>query len=110
MRLRYRTSILIGLCMALAFGVLAPLGASRARADVATLKKIASRVDPTMGVVTIEASDPVPYVASQPDPRILVLELRDVVTAGFTDQFSAAGGHPVASVQVESAHSADGSD
>ena len=96
--------------MAMSFVVLVPLGASRARADQATLKKISSRIDARMGVVAIEASDPVPYVASQPDPRMLVLELRDVVATGFSDQFSADKGHPVSSVTVESAHAADGAD
>ena len=43
MRLRYRFSILLGLCVATALGVMAPLGAAGARADSATLKKIASR-------------------------------------------------------------------
>jgi type IV pilus assembly protein PilQ len=110
MRLRYRFSIMLGLCVATALGAMAPLGAAGARADSATLKKIASRIDGHTGIVTIEASDPVPYVASQPDPRVLVLELRDVVTAGFADQFSPDPRNPVAAVQVESARAVDGVD
>ena len=56
----------------------------------ATLKTIgSSRVDARPGVIAIEASDPVPYVASQPDPRTFVVELRDVVAAGFADNFNA---------------------
>ena len=35
----------------------------------AILKRIASRVDGGAGVIAIEASTAVPYVASQPDPR-----------------------------------------
>jgi type IV pilus assembly protein PilQ len=110
MRLRYRQTTVLGFCAALAIGAMAPLGASRARADVTTLKKIASRVDDRTGIVTIEASDPVPYVASQPDPRVLVLELRDVVATGFTDGFVPDPRHPVAAVQVESARAVDGVD
>jgi type IV pilus assembly protein PilQ len=87
-----------------------PVGARAVRPDAATLKKIASRVDTRAGVVTIEASDPVPYVTSQPDPRVLVLELRDVVASGFSDQFTPDPRNPVAAVQVESAHSVDGAD
>jgi type IV pilus assembly protein PilQ len=98
----------LGLCLVMAFGVLDPLGASRARADVATLKKIASKVEPLMGIVTIEASDPVAYVASQPDPLTFVLELRHVVSAGYADQFKAHPGHPVSAVRVESTHAPDG--
>ena len=59
-------------------------------------------------MITIEASDPVPYVASQPDPRTFVVELRDVVALGFADDFSADPRHPVAAVQVESAQAVDG--
>jgi type IV pilus assembly protein PilQ len=108
MRLRYRHSTLFGLCVAMALGVLTPLTASSARTDAATLTKIASRVDERSGVVSIEASDPVPYVSSQPDPRTLVLELRDVNAAGFSDQFRPDPRNPVAAVQVESAQAVDG--
>jgi type IV pilus assembly protein PilQ len=110
MRLSYRHSTLLGLSVIMALGALAPVGANRARADVATLKKIASRVDERMGTVTIEASDPVPYVASQPEPNVLMLELRDVVAVGFLDQFSPDPRHPVSAVHVQSARAADGAD
>ena len=59
------------------------------------LKRIASRVDDRAGVISIEASDPVPYVASQPDPRTFVVEMRDVVAAGFADNFKADPRVPV---------------
>ena len=72
------------------------------------LKKIASRVSDSAGVIAIEASDPVPYVASQPDPRTFVVELRDVVALGFADNFSVDPRHPVAAVKVESAQAVDG--
>ena len=110
MRLTYRYATLLGLSTILGLGVMAPLGARGVRTDAATLRKIASRVDDRAGVITIEASDPVPYVASQPDPRSLVLELRDVVAAGFVDQFKPDPRNPVSSVKVESAHAVDGAD
>jgi type IV pilus assembly protein PilQ len=109
MRLRYRLSTLLGVAAVMATAMI-PVGARAVRPDAATLKKIASRVDDRTGVVTIEASDPVPYVASQPDPRVLLLELRDVSAAGFTDQFTPDPRNPVAAVQVESAHAIDGAD
>ena len=109
MRLRYVFSAMVGVS-ALALSVMTPVGARAVRPDAATLKKIASRVDSRAGVVTIEASDPVPYVTSQPDPRVLVLELRDVVATGFSDQFTPDPRNPVAAVQVESAHAVDGAD
>jgi type IV pilus assembly protein PilQ len=100
--------MLLGLCVALALGVMAPLRAIGAGNDPAMLKRIASRVDGRTGVVAIEATTPVPYVASQPDPKTFVIELRDVVAAGFENQFSADPRHPIASVQVEDAAANDG--
>ena len=105
----YRYSMLLGLCLAMAAGVLAPIGAAGARTDAATLKRIASRLDGRTGVLAIEASTPVPYVASQPDARTFVVELRDVVTAGFEDSFTADPRHPIASVRVENTQAFDGS-
>jgi len=104
----YRYSMLLGLCLALTAGVMAPLGAAGARTDAATLKKIASRVEGRTGVVAIEASTPVPYVASQPDSRTFVVELRDIVAAGFEDAFIADPRHPIATVHVETAQAIDG--
>ena len=109
MRLRYRYSTLLGVAAVIATGIM-PLAARAVRPDAAMLKKIASRVDDRAGVITIEASDPVPYVASQPEPRVLLLELRDVKAAGFTDLFTPDPRNPVAAVQVESAHAVDGAD
>jgi type IV pilus assembly protein PilQ len=100
--------MLLGLCLALAAGVMGPLAASGAHVDQAMLKKIASRIEARTGVIAIEASAPVPYVASQPDPKTFVVELRDVVTVGFEDAFTADPRHPVAAVRVENAQAIDG--
>src|SRR5262245_10894808 len=104
----YRYSMLLGLCLALAAGVMGPLAASGAHVDQAMLKKIASRIEARTGVIAIEASAPVPYVASQPDPKTFVVELRDVVTFGFEDAFTADPRHPIAAVHVENAQAIDG--
>jgi type IV pilus assembly protein PilQ len=79
-----------------------------APANVPTLTKIGSRLEPRTGVVSIEASAAVPYVASQPDPRTFVVELRDVVARGFADEFAVDPRHPVGAVQVEDAIAVDG--
>jgi type IV pilus assembly protein PilQ len=100
--------MLLGLCLALTAGVMAPLGAAGARTDAALLKRIASRLDGRTGVIAIEASTPVPYVASQPDARTFVVELRDIVTAGFEDGFTADPRHPIAAVRVENSQAFDG--
>ena len=72
----YRYLVLLGLCAAMTVSVMAPVGARVARGDVATLKRITSKIDGRAGVITIEASDPVPYVATQPDPHSFVVEMR----------------------------------
>ena len=106
MRFSYRK--LLVLCAAMGLAIIAPLLASGDRADVAMLRKIASRVTDRTGVITIEASDPVPYVASQPDPHTFVIELRDVVALGFADGFATDPRHTVSAVQVQSGQAFDG--
>jgi type IV pilus secretin PilQ/predicted competence protein len=83
-------------------------GVRGAGTDSATLRKIASRLDAKIGTIAIEASDPVPYVASQPDPGTFVIELRDTVARGFADDFKADPRQPFSAVTVESATGADG--
>jgi type IV pilus assembly protein PilQ len=100
--------MLLGLCVATALGVMSPLRISGAGNDTAMLKRIASRVDGRMGVIAIEASTPVPYIASQPDPKTFVVELRDVVALGFQNEFAADPRHPITAVQVENGAANDG--
>lgn len=104
----YRQTSVLVLCAVVAMGAKASLTASAAGATTATLTKIASRVDGRAGVIAIEASDPVSYVAAQPDPRTFLIELRDVATAGFADHFTPDPRHPFSAVQVESGEAADG--
>ena len=98
--------MLLGLCLAVALGAMSPLRV--AGNDAAMLKRIASRVDGRMGVIAIEATTPVPYIASQPDPKTFVVELRDVVAVGFQNDFSADPRNPIAALQVEHAAATDG--
>jgi type IV pilus assembly protein PilQ len=97
--------VLCGLLMTAVVGSLAASGAGTA---TATLKAVASRLDSRTGVVAIEASDPVSYVAVQPDPNTFVIELRGVATDGFADKFRPDRRHPVAAVTVEDGLAADG--
>jgi type IV pilus assembly protein PilQ len=90
----------------LALGAMVPLRASVT--DTAVLKRIASRVDDRAGVISIEASDPVPYVASQPDPRTFVIEMRDVLAVGFADNVKLDPRVPIAGVHVENTRAFDG--
>ena len=105
---RYRLSLLLVVCALVALGAKVPVGAAGAGVDTATLKKITSRLDARTGVLAIEASDPVPYVASQPDPTTFVIELRDVVAAPVSHPVQADPRNPFAAVAVENAVAADG--
>ena len=107
----YRHSPLFALCIT-AF-VLSPLGVAGTRTEssrgtAATLKKVTSRLDSRTGVLTIEASDPVPYVASQLDARTTVVELRDVTAAAVAGDVKVDEQHPIDAVKVEDGIGPDG--
>jgi type IV pilus secretin PilQ/predicted competence protein len=107
----YRHSLLFALCIT-AF-VLSPLGVAgtrteSARGASATLKKVTSRLDGRTGVLTIEASVPVPYVASQPDARTTVVEMKDVAATDIAGDVQVDQHHPIDAVKVENAVSPDG--
>ncbi|HEV8395825.1 MAG TPA: type IV pilus secretin PilQ [Vicinamibacterales bacterium] len=105
---RYRYSLLLVVCAFVALSAKSPVGAAGAGVDTAALKRITTRLDARTGVVAIEASDPVPYVASQPDPKTFIVELRDVVAAAITHPVQADPRNPFAAVAVENAVAADG--
>jgi len=108
MPVTYRFPMLLGLCLATALGAFQPLRANGGAADPSTLTRIASRVDDQAGVVAIEASAPVPYVASYPAPDTFVVELRNVVAQDFVNDFASDPRHPVSAVDVESDYARDG--
>ena len=72
------------------------------------LVTISSRMSPGTLSILIEASQPAPYVASQPDPLTLFVDLRNVSTAGVVNRFSAGRG-PVRRVDIEDVAAPDGS-
>ena len=72
------------------------------------LVAISSRTSPGTLSILIEASQPAPYITSQPDPLTLFVDLRNVSTAGVVNRFSAGLG-PVRSVDIEDFAAPDGS-
>jgi len=64
------------------------------------LKTITSRATSTGTSLVIEASDPVPYVATRPDPLTLYIDFRNVSAAGLAS-FVSRGKAPIADVAVE---------
>jgi len=106
---RSRSTRVFALGALLALGISASLLASAAQTnDLARLTEIRSRVDDQNSIVSIEASDPVPYVASQPDPHTFVVELRDVEAAGVLEHFVPDARSPISAVHVEHARAIDG--
>ncbi|MDO8678250.1 MAG: type IV pilus secretin PilQ [Acidobacteriota bacterium] len=66
------------LIAALAVTLAASGGATSARSDTPALKSISSRLDGAVSAVLIEASEPVAYLTSQPDPLTVLVDLRNV--------------------------------
>src|SRR5688572_12280438 len=106
----YRHSLLLGLSIA-AF-VMSPLGVAGTRTEggrgtAATLRKVTSQLDAQKGILSIEASAPVAYIASQPDARTTIVEMRDVA-AGAIGDVAVDQRHPIDAVRVESVVSPTG--
>jgi hypothetical protein len=103
-----RSTLLGGLAMAAlaATAAVANGGAENGVAVDAELRAISSRVDARTSTVMIEATEPVAYVTSQPDPLTVVVDLRNVM-AGFLAA-PLAPVPPVMGVDVEEATAPDG--
>jgi type IV pilus assembly protein PilQ len=82
--------------------------AKRADSDLPALKSISSRLDGAVSTVLIEASEPVAYLTSQPDPLTVLVDLRNVRPAGL-DAPSVNALAPVTGVALEEAKAPDGS-
>jgi type IV pilus assembly protein PilQ len=99
--------------LALAAGVAGPLAADHEEGPVpappmaAELRAISTRLDGARSTVLIEASEPVGYVTSQPDPLTVLVDLRNVA-AGQMPQGVLGPLPPVTNVDVEEAVAGDG--
>jgi type IV pilus secretin PilQ/predicted competence protein len=69
------------------------------------LKAISAKVSGKGASLLIEASEPVSYVASRPDPLTLLLDFRNVGAEGVANSVAANARSPIVSVAVESAQS-----
>ncbi len=65
------------------------------------LKTISAKVNGKGASLFIEASEPVAYVASRPDPLTLLLDFRNVGAEGVANSVVASAKSPIASVAVE---------
>jgi type IV pilus assembly protein PilQ len=92
----------------LALTVMASRTAALGGAETPALKSISSRLDGAVSTLLIEASEPVAYLTSQPDPLTVLVDLRNVNVAGLNGKPAAALLAPVSAVGVESAIAPDG--
>src|SRR5262249_50724261 len=67
------------------------------------LTSISSRVHSGGASLVIEASAPVPYVATRPDPLTVLVDFRNVGAEGLANSVAANSRSPIASVAVEAA-------
>ncbi|MEP7118011.1 MAG: secretin N-terminal domain-containing protein, partial [Acidobacteriota bacterium] len=72
------------------------------------LRAVSARDDGGVSAVVIEATEPVAYVTSQPDPLTVLVDLRNVRADGIQAGATGRGLAPLRGVQVEESHSADG--
>src|SRR5688572_13299317 len=76
--------------------------------ETPALRSISSRLDGALSTVLIEASEPVAYLTSQPDPLTVLVDLRHVAPGSLTTKPIADMLEPVGSVKVETAYAPDG--
>lgn len=94
-------------CVTALAGHVAAVGAAAGTATVPALRAVSTRDDGTVRTVVIEASEPVAYVTSQPDPLTVLVDLRNVsaegVQAATPQRLS-----PLGAVTVERSTASDG--
>ena len=76
--------------------------------EIPALRSISSRLDGAVSTVLIEASEPVAYLTSQPDPLTVLVDLRNVALGAMARESISNLLEPIGSVHVESAHAPDG--
>ncbi len=67
------------------------------------LTAISSRVSARGAALVIEATDPVAYIATRPDPLTVVVDVRNVIADGVANRVAADPKSPIAEVNVEPA-------
>ena len=82
-------------------------GATVPNATVASvrLKTISSRVHNKGASLVIEATDPVGYVATRPDPLTITIDFRNVTGEGVANSVASDAKSPIAGVAVEAVES-----
>jgi type IV pilus assembly protein PilQ len=91
--------------MAAAWGTVSRAAAGAGKVSEAKLTAIVSRVNARSASLVIEATEPVPYVATRPDALTVVLDLRNVAASSLAAIPKPDPRGPIAGVAVEAAES-----
>jgi len=100
--------VTVAACVAALAGHVAAAGATSSGAEFPHLRAVSARADGGVSAVVIEATEPVAYVTSQPDPLTVLVDLRNVSAGGIQAAATARGLTPLRGVHVEESRSADG--
>ena len=98
-------ALFLSLTLAGAFARASGLAGESPASSIQRLTAISSRVSGKGASLVIEASAPVPYVATRPDPLTVLVDFRNVGAAGLANSVAASAKSPIASVAVEAAES-----
>jgi len=96
-----RNVTVVGLVALASALISAPKAGVEAAAGGVLLKTISSRVFADRASLTIEASEPVAYVTTRPDPLTVLLDFRDVDATNLATTFAESDDNPIARVMVE---------
>ena len=88
-----------------AAGALVSASAPNAAVSAVRLKTISARVSSKGASLVIEASEPVAYTATRPDPLTLLLDFRNVAADDVANSVVADAKSPIAYVSIEAAES-----
>ena len=81
---------------------------ARTATESPALRSISARLDGGLSTVLIEASEPVAYLTSQPDPLTVLVDLRNVTLGSVASKSISNLLAPIGSVRIESASAPDG--
>ena len=95
----------LSLAIAAAWGAVSHAAAGASKVSEARLTAITSRVSARNASLVIEASEPVPYVATRPDSLTLLLDFRNVGADPVAKLAKLEPNSPIAGVTVEAAES-----
>jgi type IV pilus secretin PilQ/predicted competence protein len=97
--------VTVAACLAALAGPGAATGAASSGVETPHLRAVSARADGGLGTVVIEATAPVAYVTTQPDPLTVLVDLRNVTFGGLAVPPPTA---LVRGVRVEESRAADG--